>query len=62
MFLSSDASWKKSVYFFMAVLAGPSPLRGKNETVGLGCGTVEVGSLVHLERGMMGISLKVSRQ
>lgn len=61
MFLSSDASWKESIYFFTAVLAGPSPLRGK-KTVGLGCGTVEVGSLVPLERGMMGISLSVSRQ
>lgn len=60
MFLSSDASWKESIYFFTAVLAGPSPLRGKNEIIHLGCGTVEVGSLVHLERGMMGIYWKVS--
>lgn len=28
--------------------------------VALGCGTVEVGSLVHPERGMMEISLKVA--
>lgn len=61
MFLRSDASWKESIYFFFtAVLAGPSPVREKNEIVCLGCGTVEVGSLVHLERGMIGISQKVS--